>query len=457
MKTTKAECIAPSPEAGDGDTEAVAREREELIAQLNALLGSLTLGVTAFDEDLRLIFWNEPIYDILELPHEAVYRHVPFADLIRYPARRGEYGPGEPEDLVQQRVALARRFEQHRIERTNRNGRTLLIEGYPMKFGSKTNGFVTTYTDITERKQVEEKLSRQNDILRTIIDNFPGAISLFDADLRMVSSNQQFRTLLELPDALFEKADTGLEDFIRFNAQRGEYGAGDPEEQTAAAVARARNFQAHKMERQRPNGQWLEVRGTPLPSGGFVSIYIDITERKRAEERIRVMALHDALTGLPNRLNINDQIDQALERAHTSGKRFALLFLDLDGFKKVNDTLGHDAGDELLVKVATELKAAVRETDVVARLGGDEFVVLLHDLEHVTPATTIATEIVRRLSMPFPLAKAEVRIGTSIGIALYPEHDTHREGLLKAADEAMYAAKAGGRGAWRLASRAAPL
>jgi diguanylate cyclase (GGDEF)-like protein/PAS domain S-box-containing protein len=422
-----------------------------VIAQLRTLLGSLPLGVTAFDENLRLIFWNERIYDILGLPREAVQPQARFEDLLLYPARRGEYGPGDPEALVAARAERARRFEAHSFERAGPNGTILLVEGYPIRVGERTTGFVTTYTDITERKRTEEKLTRQNNILNTIIENFPGGISLFDADLRMQAHNRTFRELLDLPDHLFGHDEVRFEDFIRFNAERGEYGPGDLAAQVAAIVARARNFTPHKMERQRPDGRWLEVRGMPLPDGGFVSIYIDTTERKRAEERIRLMALHDPLTGLPNRLNFNDQVEQAIERGESHGQRFALLFIDLDGFKGVNDSLGHDAGDELLEMVAVQLRAAVRETDVVARLGGDEFVVLLHDIESPAIVTEIATDIVGRLTMPFALKAGVATIGASIGIALHPEHGGDRESLLRAADEAMYAAKAAGRGAWRLA------
>jgi diguanylate cyclase (GGDEF)-like protein len=416
-------------------------EREDVISQLNALLDSLHIGVTLFDRDLRLLFWNDQIYAILGLPRGAVYKYARFEELIIYPARRGEYGPGNPEELVRQRAELARRFEPHRFERLAGDGRTLLVEGYPFGLGANVSGFVTTYTDITGQKQTEEQLQRQNHVLSTIIKNFPGAITLFDADLRLVAHNAQLKELLDLPDSLLSKPDLHFEDLARFNVGRGEYGPGDPEQQVAAILARARNFQPHKFERVRPNGMVLEIRGMPLPNGGFVTIYIDMTERKRAEERIRVMALQDALTGLPNRLNFNDQAQQTLERAAQSRQRFALLFLDLDGFKQVNDSLVHDAGDELLKKVATSLREIVRQTDFVARLGGDEFVVLLHDLIDVTAACNIADSIIARLATPFLLASGSAQIGTSIGIALYPEHGKTREGLLKAADVARYSAK----------------
>jgi diguanylate cyclase (GGDEF)-like protein len=428
-------------------------EREETITQLYALLGSMPTGVTLFDDDLRLLFWNEPIYEILGLPRSAVYRFARFEDLIRYPAMRGEYGPGDPEQLIRDRAEVARRFEAHSFERPGRDGRILQVDGYPFRFGGKVSGFVTTYTDITQRKITEDQLTRQNNVLTTIIDNFPGAISLFDADLRMAACNEQFKTLLELPDELMGRDVVMFEDLIRFNAKRGEYGNGDIEETVAAIVARARQFEAHKFERVRPSGLAVEVRGTPLPGGGFVTIYIDITERKRAEERIRLMALHDPLTKLPNRLNCNDQIEQALERANDKSQGFALMFLDLDGFKKVNDTWGHDIGDLLLIHVAACLKACVRETDIVARLAGDEFVILLHGIDTPERIGSIADEIVTSLSTPCTLNGNTVKVGTSIGIALFPEHGRTREELLKAADTAMYAAKSSGRGTWRVATR----
>jgi len=429
----------------------VQSEREAVLSQLHALVGGLPVGVTVFDEDLRLLFWNDHIYDILGLPQGAVYKFVPFADLIRYPAQRGEYGPGDPEEHVAHRVVLARRFEPHRFERAARDGRALVVDGYPFRIGGRVAGFVTTYTDITDRKRAEQQLSRQNDALRAVIDHFPGAVSVFDAQLRLVAWNPQFIDLLDLPRELVEAEGARFEDFIRYNARRGEYGPGEPEGYVRTALERARNFQAHTMERTRPNGRTLEVIGQPLPGGGFVSLYIDITERKQAEDRIRAMALTDALTGLPNRLRLNDEVELALRRYHEGGYRFALLFVDLDGFKTVNDTLGHDAGDELLVVIAQRLRAVVRETDAVVRLGGDEFVVVLHDLDRHETAHRIAQALVDTVSRPVELTVSAVQVGASVGISYCPEHANEREGLLKAADAAMYAAKADGRGIWRVA------
>ena len=434
-------------------------EREDVISQFNALLESLRVGVTVFDQDLRLMFWNEQIYNILGLPRGAVYKFVSFEELIRYPARRGEYGPGDPEELVRQRVALARRFEPHRFERQARDGRVLLVEGYPFVLGGNQSGFVTTYTDITEQKNNEEKLQRQNHVLSTIIENFPGAVSVFGADLRLVASNDQFKELLELPDVLFDKPELYFEDLIRYNAKRGEYGPGDPEQQVAEIVARARNFQPHSIERVRPNGMALEIRGMPLPDGGFVTIYIDITERKQMEDQVHQMAFYDTLTRLPNRRLLDDRLRQSMAASKRSACYGALMFLDLDNFKPLNDLHGHAVGDLLLIEAAERLRACVREVDTVARFGGDEFVVMIGDLdvdksESMAQARLIAEKIRVTLSAPYLLTirhegKAETTVEhhctASIGVALFINHEASQDDILKWADSAMYEAKEAGR------------
>ena len=264
------------------------------------------------------------------------------------------------------------------------------------------------WRDITERKRVEEQLRRQNNLLSAVIENFPGAISVVDADLRVVACNKQFKQLLDFPNSLLDRPDLCFEDLICFNAQRGDYGPGDPEQLTAAIVERARNFQPHSFERVRPNGTVLEIRGTAMPGGGFVTTYIDITSRKQAEEEIQNLAFHDALTKLPNRRLLNDRLHQAMAASKRSATFFALMFLDLDNFKPLNDQHGHDVGDLLLVEAAHRLQCCVREVDTVSRFGGDEFVVLLSDLPTDEPTSTtqaqrIAEKIRSALSQPYRL------------------------------------------------------
>ncbi|MEO5337184.1 MAG: diguanylate cyclase [Magnetospirillum sp. WYHS-4] len=176
----------------------------------------------------------------------------------------------------------------------------------------------------------------------------------------------------------------------------------------------------------------------------------EVAERRRAEEAMRHMASHDVLTGLPNRYLLKDRLGQALARAQRDGAKAALLFIDLDGFKPVNDTLGHEAGDLLLRGVAGRLADRIRSTDTAARVGGDEFVVALADVKAVDDAGRLAQALIDELNRPFDLDGSEVRIGASVGLALFPDHGASADDLHRAADAAMYEAKRGGKNTWRL-------
>ena len=149
-------------------------------AYLQAVMGSLPQGISVFDENLQLRVWNQGFLDVLNLPAEAVFKGVHFSDLIRIPAKRGEYGPGPIEEHVARVTALALKFEAHRFERTRPSGRTHLVQGEPLFIDGQLAGFITTYTDITERKAAEEQLRAQHDLLQTVIESIPSAVSLFD-------------------------------------------------------------------------------------------------------------------------------------------------------------------------------------------------------------------------------------------------------------------------------------
>jgi diguanylate cyclase (GGDEF)-like protein len=180
-----------------------------------------------------------------------------------------------------------------------------------------------------------------------------------------------------------------------------------------------------------------------------VLIALDVTERSRMEDRIHHMAHHDALTGLPNRSLLEDRLERALRATTRDAARLALLFVDLDRFKTINDSLGHHAGDRLLCQVADRLVNCVRASDTVARLGGDEFVVLLPRLQEEGDATQVADKIRADMQRPFEVDGQELRITPSIGVATFPDSGRDVETLLRHADAAMYAAKAAGRNSVR--------
>ena len=191
--------------------------------------------------------------------------------------------------------------------------------------------------------------------------------------------------------------------------------------------------------------RWLQATAKNLIDdqavGGIVVNYRDITERRSLEEQLRYQAFHDALTGLPNRALFMDRLDHALARARRGDPSLAVLFLDLDDFKSVNDSLGHGAGDELLVKVADRLHRSLRETDTAARMGGDEFAILLEDALDVNAPAQVGDRILAALRDPFDIQEQRVRISGSVGVALYTGPEQTAEEMLRHADVAMYAAK----------------
>lgn len=182
-----------------------------------------------------------------------------------------------------------------------------------------------------------------------------------------------------------------------------------------------------------------------------IAIFSDITRRKEAEAQIRHMALHDNLTGLANRTLLRDRLTQAIEQARRDRNSLALLFIDLDDFKPVNDTHGHEAGDRVLKEVAQRLRAAVRRVDTVARMGGDEFVILLQALEQEDMAIQVAEKIIDSLSRPIQLNGQTCLLGASVGIALHPRHGEDHDGLMRAADQALYQAKSAGKNCYQVA------
>ncbi len=195
---------------------------------------------------------------------------------------------------------------------------------------------------------------------------------------------------------------------------------------------------------------WRDNYIYKLPNGEVVAIYDDVTKEKQAEEKMLYLAHYDALTALPNRALFTDRFQRALATARRDKACIALMFIDLDKFKPVNDTFGHDVGDLLLKEVALRVQRCVRESDTVSRIGGDEFVVLLLAIEAAQDAMRVAEKILHALSQTFELADHHVSISASIGIAVYPEHGSDEKRLTKYADIAMYHAKSGGRNNVRL-------
>ena len=188
------------------------------------------------------------------------------------------------------------------------------------------------------------------------------------------------------------------------------------------------------------------VDGRPL---NYVGVFNDVTEARRDDQRMRHLALHDPLTGLPNRFLLADRIEHAMGVARRECSRMALLFIDLDHFKEVNDNHGHELGDQVLMEIGTRLRSCLRDTDTVARLGGDEFVALLENVDETARCAVIAGNLIAAVSQPMEISGRSLQVGASIGVAFFPEDGNAADELIKLADMAMYASKSDGRGGFR--------
>jgi diguanylate cyclase (GGDEF)-like protein len=282
----------------------------------------------------------------------------------------------------------------------------------------------------------------------TALNNMPHGLCMFDAQGRVVVSNSRLTELLGVARDIAERGVTARE-LLQECAQAGSI--------SPSSVERfAAHFESHLTGRggadpviEIQGGRTLALTFQPMENGGSVVLAEDITERRNAEAKINHMARFDAVTGLPNRTFFRDQIDRALAITRLNGQSCAVLFIDLDDFKQINDTLGHPCGDQLLCAVADRLRRIVRDSDVVARFGGDEFVVFQSPIKHPDDASTMAARVVEQLGEPYEIEGHHVVIGASVGIALVPDESISADHLLKNADMALYRAKSDGRSTWR--------
>ena len=308
-----------------------------------------------------------------------------------------------------------------------------------------------TMRDITGRRATEEALRASESQYRALVEQASDGIVVFEEDGRIVTSNSAAHDLFNLDQRELHRCN--IADLFHPD---------DVDRDPLAVVNLASGITLRSVRRLRKRGGeefvWAELSARRLADGRIQATARDITTRMEAERRIRHLAFFDSLTGLPNRELFRDQIEQALERCRRSDKQLALLFLDIDRFKQVNDSLGHSSGDLLLKQVADRLRTVVRGSDSISlrheanseiddqvksisRLGGDEFTILIQDLEHSQDAARVARRVLHSLSGVYSVSDQEVFVGGSIGIAVWPEDGEDSERLLQAADTAMYHAK----------------
>jgi diguanylate cyclase (GGDEF)-like protein len=338
------------------------------------------------------------------------------------------------------------------------------VTGRPLRGG----GFVNTYTDVTEARaavaalqegearyrRLAEQLAQQNaDLERgqrrfnAVLDNVSQGVNFLDSEQRLIVCNRRYREIyrLSLEQA---RAGTTLQEVFVHRQASGTFPKATVTDYMAQCETLWGSERPFDMITELGDGRILSLHSEPLSDGSLVTTHEDITLRRRAEASLVFIAQHDALTQLPNRVLFNERLEQAMEMAGR-GSGCAVLCLDLDRFKLINDTLGHPVGDGLVRAVADRLQACVREGDTVARLGGDEFAIIQLAVERPDEAELLANRIIAALRVPFDIDGNQIVIGTSIGIALAPCDGTSSRKLLKNADIALYLVKIEGRSAAR--------
>lgn len=431
---------------------------QELLYKQQAILEYASLGIM-FTSNGKIVHCNPRFETMLGWPVGALEGRM--AEVF-FRAREDYVHFGE---LVGARLALGELVDIH-WENTRRDGTPIwcrhLAKALPTTDGSQSTIWITE--DISERKAAEEALASAHRELEQRVQQ---------RTEELAQANARLRDLLEMSSDWFWEQDkdfrfvemsqgllpTKLDPTTTIGKTRWELpivgvtpAQWEEHRRTLEAHLPFKDF-VYQMETRPGEIRWFSISGRPLFEQGrfrgYRGIGSDITGRKTSEHQIEFLAYHDPLTGLPNRVLLEDRLQQAMAHADRNRTQLALLFMDLDNFKQINDSLGHAVGDCLLQDVASRLGDCVRDTDTLSRQGGDEFILLLTDLQDPDASLPVLTKIMNRLQDPFMVEGDELSTSVSIGVATYPGDGTDFDTLRKKADMAMYRAKEAGRNTYR--------
>ena len=417
-----------------------ALKRQNLL--LDAALENMAHGLCVYDKDMRLVCCNSRYLDFYKLSPEEARPGTHLSELIE---RTMKHGAMSSEYSAEQIMAVARdrivNQDNAVLQRRLSDGRLIAVRYGPLPDG----GFVGTYEDITERERSHEELSEQHRRFDAALNNMSQGLCMLDSKLRVIVCNRRYIDIYRL-SADIVRPGTSMREIMEHSCAVGNHPGTTAQELYDEYIAKL-NSGARTIHRHLGDGRIIKLHHSSMEHGGWVITYEDVTERRKAEARVAHMAQHDALTDLSNRVLFREKMDAGLARVGAQGTSMAVLCLDLDNFKTVNDRLGHAIGDRLLCWVAGRLRECVGENDTVARLGGDEFAVLQSGPQPES-AERLARRLVEIVSRPPPFDDQLVHSGISVGIAIAPTDGVEAEQLMKCADLALYRAKARGRGTY---------
>ena len=366
----------PTPDGGWVSAHEDVTERtryEKALREQNILfdaaLENMAHALCMFDKDWRVIVYNQRFLELYGLTQDDVKAGTPLLDLVRYSLAKGVHVlagqlPEEFLETFKQRVMVEGNQE---VVRRFADGRLVAVRYQQIANGNR----VCTYEDITERERAADELKEQHRRFDIALNNMAHGLCMFDADMRLTVLNKRYYEMFGLSPHVIRPGKT-VRDVLVHSVALGNYRhLGLTADDLYEAYVRMLNAGDSTIHRHLANGRIIKITHERMAQGGWVAIYEDVTERRRAEEHIAHMARHDALTDLPNRVLFRERMAEGLSRVEGFGETLAVLCLDLDNFKGVNDTLGHPIGDRLLGTIAERIRVAVGEGDTVARLGGD--------------------------------------------------------------------------------------
>jgi diguanylate cyclase (GGDEF)-like protein len=397
-----------------------------MLSASEIIVANTTQGVALLDADLRVLFANDRLSELLQIPKLSVGVDAPTI-------------AAQMPIIDQSPSSLTNVLTEARSSHQELTIGDCLVSIATISAGD--DRWLIQCEDISALAHVRKELSDQGSLFDTTLDNLPHGLCMFDADKNLMLCNAAYARLYDLPAHLTRRG-TSLQRILDHRATAGSAPAHRETYFDVVAEAALKGSTASQ-NILLLDDRMIKISHQPMDNGGYVATHEDVTEAVRAEEQIKYMAGHDPLTGLPNRALLREKIDRELS---VSGKTTALLCLDLDRFKEVNDTLGHAVGDVLLKAVAERLTACLREGDSIARLGGDEFVVFQTNAGSKRQASVLAQRIVEVIDKAFIIDGKSIRIGVSIGIAIAPDDGDLADSLLRHADTALYKAKSNGRG-----------
>lgn len=387
------------------------QENEE---QLRSLIDNLSDGMVVLNDKCIVRFINKAMSDIINTTKKDIV-DTPFyakCQLISCPK------------------------EPHEIEIETTNGEKLYFEtmSKPIKWQEEPCNLVS-FRDVTKRVKAQDRVR----MIAKVMESAMEGIFITDLNFKIIEINKSFTDITgyefeEVKDKLISFMAAGVYEVNRFETIFDEVKCG-----TTFAT---------EISNRRKSGEiypvWLSMSSIKNDFGNttnYVGIFTDITQRKILEHNLKILAHHDALTGLPNRVLLYDRINQVINDAKRYNHKAAILYIDLDGFKPVNDRYGHATGDILLNELTGRLKKLIRESDTIARIGGDEFAVIIRNIKTNNDAALIASKILDSIKIPFIIENKECKVTASIGISICPDDGNNAEDLIKFADKAMYKIK----------------